>query len=124
MDDELQDEAKALGVNISEVCRDALRHVVANAKAARRHGDDFETVQARRADSDSTEEVEFHGRLIYSDEQGLYALYLTAGENVAVVDEEGFVEYGSLEEMVLSGIDRQIFEEALGQAVTPTFLDI
>jgi hypothetical protein len=124
MDETLQEEAKELDLNVSEICREAVRHVIANAKEARKHGKDFETVQARMGDFDLAEDVEFHGRHIHTDHETLTDFYITAGGNVATVDDEGFLEYGDLESLDLPGVVRQVVEEALGQAVTPTFLDI
>ena len=123
MDDELQEEAKELGVNVSEVCREAVRRVVDSAKAAKAHGDDFETIIARQGAFDRSELVEFHGRLVFTDDRGDLDVYLTAGGNVAVVD-DGFLEYGDIEDLDLPGEVRQSVEEALGKIVTPTFLDI
>ena len=90
----------------------------------RNHDDLFETVQARTGDYDLSEDVEFLGRSVFDDDRGRFQVYVTSGGRVAVVDEEGFLTYGFLNTMNLSGAVRQLVEEALGRAVTPTFLDI
>ena len=125
MDDTLQDEAKELGINVSEICREAVGEAVQAKRAAKKLGDKFEPVNAEvLTENDDIEVVVFMGQLVRRDDDG-NDYYVTSGGRPAVVDEEGFLVYAeSVEEMQIAGPARQMLEEVLGEVVTPTFLDI
>ena len=126
MADRLQDEAKELGINVSEICREAVAAAVEAVRIAKRFGDEFKTVRAKVELIDGEiEVVQFVGRLVYTDPQG-EEFYVTSGGRPALIDQDGEVHYGdTIDELGVGiGYERQVLEEALGHAVTPTFLDI
>ena len=118
--EELQEQAKKLDVNVSEVCRDALAAAVDAARKARKAGDDFEMVTAR-ADEET---IQFLGRLVYLNDQTNETWYLTSRGDAAVVDDDNQLEVLDLVAELEPGLIRQLFEEALGEVPTPRFLDI
>lgn len=126
MSDSLQDEAKEFGINVSEVCRDAVAEAVMARKAAQHYGDDFETIYAEVERDDEREKVQFIGKLVYSDFDNATDYYLTSGQQVAYVDEEGILRWA--EDAGLLGLEHGIAHQrlgkALGQVVYPTVLDI
>ncbi len=130
LDAELQEHAKALGLNISEICREALRDAVAAKKLAAQHGDDYESVTAdlwHDRYGDETERVQFLGKKIHYDEEAETDWYITQGGNFAAVNfGEGrrLTFSDDLENLDPPGWIRQMIEEALGEVPTPTVLDI
>ena len=127
MDDTLQDEAKELGINVSEICREAVGEAVEAKRAVQRLGDDFKTVTAdlrKDTSGDELESVQFMGRLVYTDEPNNTEWYVTSGGQVAHVDDLGQVEWGTIDELAPESYIGQLLAEALGEVVTPTFLDI
>ncbi len=127
IDDDLQEKAKDLGINISEVCREGLRTAVVAKKEAARHGDEYETITAdiwHDRHGDEMEAVQFVGRLVHYEEKSDTNYYLTAGGVPSVVTEEGQLMYGEELWGEVPGHIRQLLEEAIGEAPTPTVLDI
>ena len=126
MSDSHQDEAKEFGINVSEVCRDAVAEDVMARKAAQHYGDDFETIYAEVERDDEREKVQFIGKLVYRDFDNATDYYLTSGQQVAYVDEEGILRWAEDADLLglEHGIAHQRLRKALGQVVYPTVLDI
>ena len=127
MTDELQEEAKELGLNVSEICRDSVAEAVTFRKASNAHGDDFKSVVAvfEHRDTGLQERVEFVGRLVHTDHSRADTYYVTAGGRPAIVDAAGCLFHAdTVDEMGLQGAERQLMTEALGEVPKPTLLDI
>ena len=127
--DGLQEQAKELGVNVSEECRRAVAQAVEAAKEAKRLGDDFEQVRARQAvapgrEGEADQSVEFFGHLVFVDESMDVDYYVTAGGNAAWIDADGYLWWTDDVSELEPGPAYQELCRALGEAPEPTFLDI
>ena len=127
--DDLQEQAKELGINVSEECRWAVQQAVAAAKEAKRLGDDFKEVRAKQAiapgrEGEADQSVTFFGRYVFTDEDMAADYYVTAGGNAAWVDADGYL-WWTEDVSELSPLPAyQVMSRALGEVPDPTFLDI
>lgn len=127
MPETLQARAKELGINVSQVCRDALADAIRAIEVAEHFGGDFETVYAKVDHGDGIKErVQFVGALVYEDEETGTAYYVTSGGQVAAVDDEGLLIWAPDPDRLglTHGVAHQKLSEALGRTAPPTVLDI
>ena len=127
MPETLQTRAKELGINVSQVCRDALAEAVQAIEVAEHFGDEFETVYAEVDHGEGVRErVQFVGALVFEDEQSATAYYVTSGGQVAAVDSQGLLRWAPDPDLLglTHGTAHQMLSGALGKRVPPTVLDI
>jgi hypothetical protein len=141
--EELREQAKALDINISDVCRYALESAIPTARAMRESGRAFEavTIHVYEDNEEDIELVQFLGKKVYEDTGGL-SWYVTPKNRIVLLqgggtyrtgdDMEVFDTLADLRDYNRKFDDKagnlskalQAAETALGQAPTPRMLDI
>ena len=128
MEDDLQEQAKQYGVNVSEVCREAVAAAVEARERALVAGDEYSMVKAEiwhDSFGENREVVQFLGRLVLSEDYNECDYYLTSSGRAAVVDAERRLQHA--DDIAALGVAtwvEQAFQVVVGEVVQPTFLDI